>query len=180
MPAISAFDMLKIGVGPSSSHTLGPWRAVERWIREHSPRYSDRGIDGIEVDLFGSLALTGKGHATDKAIALALLGADPQSVDTRQIPALLEALRLRGSVELFGRAVAFDVDKHIQFHREARLPGHANGMVIRASSQGKWEAATYYSIGGGFVIAEGEQEGSGSSRPPRRPLPYPCETGAQM
>ncbi len=180
MPAISAFDMLKIGVGPSSSHTLGPWRAVERWIREHSPRYSDRGIDGIEVDLFGSLALTGKGHATDKAIALALLGADPQSVDTRQIPALLEALRLRGSVELFGRAVAFDVDKHIQFHREARLPGHANGMVIRASSQGQWEAATYYSIGGGFVIAEGEQEGSGSSRPPRRPLPYPCETGEQM
>ena len=104
--ALSVFDMLKIGVGPSSSHTLGPWRAVQRWLGE----LAEAGVEpaAVEVHLYGSLALTGRGHCTDQAVMLALLGYDPVTVPVDQIPELVADLARRQRVGVAGRTVPFD------------------------------------------------------------------------
>ena len=206
--AISAFDMLKIGIGPSSSHTLGPWRAVQRWMRDIATRPfaapssgAESTLESVEVVLYGSLALTGKGHATDKAITLALLGHDPETVDVARIPAILDAagrdrripLRLVDGVR---RVVPFDPATDIRFRTAEQLPGHANGMkiivrwsgTVPGTTKSEW---TYYSIGGGFVIEEGEAPGSPPSNDTHpnapadthhaaSPLPHPFDTGAEL
>ena len=105
MEAISVFDMLKIGVGPSSSHTLGPWRAVQRWLAEDLGEVAPQ---RIELHLYGSLALTGRGHATDVALCLALLGEDPVTVDVDSIAPRVQALREARQIRLHDQAVAFD------------------------------------------------------------------------
>lgn len=164
--------MLKIGVGPSSSHTLGPWRAVERWLGE----IGDLAPEAVQVHLYGSLALTGRGHCTDQAIMLALLGHDPETVPVDAIPALVADLALARRVEIGGRLVPFDPATDIVFHPSERLPGHANGMRCVATASGEAHASTYYSVGGGFVLKEGETvaEASGVA------LPYPAQVPAQL
>ncbi len=172
--ALSVFDMLKIGVGPSSSHTLGPWRAVQRWLGE-TAHLGDR-VEAVEVHLYGSLALTGRGHCTDQAVMLALLGHDPVTVDVDQIPAFVAALAARRAVEMGGREVRFDPATDIVFHPSERLPGHANGMTCVAVTRGARHASTYYSVGGGFVVAEGDAVAqSGQIR-----LPHPAQVPAEM
>ncbi len=173
--ALSVFDMLKIGVGPSSSHTLGPWRAVQRWLSELPAGLAAR-IDGVEIHLYGSLALTGRGHCTDQAVMLALLGHDPVTIDVERIPTFVADLGVRQSVTVGGRAVRFDPTSDIVFHPSERLPGHANGMTCVAVADGIEHASTYYSVGGGFVVAQGEVA---DQRAGIR-LPHPAQVPAEM
>ncbi len=155
MECISVFDMLKIGIGPSSSHTLGPWRAAERFIGELNAKNVFHSITSIRIEAYGSLALTGKGHATDIALMMGLTGADPVTVPIENIEGIiqkikeLKILRLNNTLEL-----PFDPKLDIVFVREF-LPFHANGMIFKATlANGKKIKETYYSIGGGFVVKE--------------------------
>ncbi len=170
MEAISVFDMLKIGVGPSSSHTLGPWRAVQRWLRELSAEIDPSDIDHIQILLYGSLALTGRGHCTDTAISLALLGHDPVTVPVENIRQYVSDLERSKSVDIGNHWVPFDPVSDIIFLKSERLPGHANGMVCRASLGERVLESTYYSVGGGFVVREGDENGDAQSVT----LPYPA------
>ena len=171
------FDMLKIGVGPSSSHTLGPWRAVQRWIGELDAAGVLGQVEAVRVHLYGSLALTGRGHCTDQAVALALLGFDPVTVPVEEIPTLVAGLARDKHVVLGGAAVPFDPAEDVVFHPSERLPGHANGMTCVATVGGAARASTYYSVGGGFVVAEGEAaaQAAGSVR-----LPHPAQVPAEL
>ncbi|WP_299667994.1 L-serine ammonia-lyase [uncultured Polaribacter sp.] len=153
---ISVFDMLKIGVGPSSSHTLGPWRAAEQWIQKLKENKKFYVIDGIQVDLYGSLSLTGKGHATDLAIQLGLSGADPEYIPIESIASIID--EIKNNQQLFfnqERFVPF-FKTSIIFNREF-LPFHANGIKFTGFSKGE-EISTqrYYSIGGGFIVQEND------------------------
>ena len=175
METLSVFDMLKIGVGPSSSHTLGPWRAVQRWASE----LAAEGVapEAAEVHLYGSLALTGRGHCTDQAVCLGLLGYEPETVPVDRIAEIVAGLGREKAVPLAGRRARFDPAVDIVFHPAERLPGHANGMRCVALGGGAvLHEAAYYSVGGGFVVREGEgpPEASGAA------LPYPCQVPAEL
>lgn len=155
MECISIFDMLKIGIGPSSSHTLGPWRAAERWIRHLEKENLFEKTTSISIDLYGSLSLTGKGHYTDLAVILGLAGTDPEYIPTENIRPLIATIKKEQSI-LFGnkKQLNFSPEKDITFHKDF-LPFHANGMTFKAYENGKLLSEdTYYSIGGGFVVRE--------------------------
>ena len=139
MESLSVFDMLKVGIGPSSSHTLGPWRAVQRWLGELAGELEPDGglatVDHVEVHLYGSLALTGQGHATDQAIALALLGHEPETVPVAGIAGFVHDLAASKKLVALGGVAAdvdFDMATDIVFHIDERLPGHANGLTCWA------------------------------------------------
>ncbi len=177
MSALSVFDMLKIGVGPSSSHTLGPWRAIQRWLAELRQDGPLEAVDRIQVVLYGSLALTGRGHCTDKAICLALLGYEPETVPVDQIDAVIDALGKRRHLILTpGREIPFDPVSDIVYLKAERLPFHANGMKCLASAGDRRLESVYYSTGGGFVVKEGENEHPESTLS----LPYPTERAADL
>ena len=177
MEALSVFDMLKVGVGPSSSHTLGPWRAVQRWLDELAADTGLATVNRVEVRLYGSLALTGRGHCTDQAIMLALLGHDPETVPVAQIPAFIADLSLARQLELApGHIIAFDPETDIVYVPSERLPGHANGMICRAETRAGASEATYFSVGGGFVMREGDGPTASSSVT----LPYPAQVPEQL
>lgn len=154
MEAISVFDIFKIGVGPSSSHTLGPWRAAQQFLRT----CRDRGILGqiqhLRVDLYGSLAKTGKGHGTDRAVILGLLDVDPVTCDTSCLAAQIEEVRTHQSLALGGGpTVPFRPAHDLRFHMRVTLPFHPNGLTFVAHlTDGSTHEETYYSIGGGFVV----------------------------
>lgn len=181
MNAISVFDILKIGVGPSSSHTLGPWRAVQRWLERLRAANLTARVTRVTVDLYGSLALTGVGHATDLAVRLALEGHDPETISPAEIPTILSHQENTRSVLLpRGARIEFVAHRDILFHGGTRLSAHANALRCNA-----WDAdgqaldhGVYYSVGGGFVVAEGETEAE--TAPPLRPLPYPCDSAADV
>ena len=124
MECISVFDMLKIGVGPSSSHTLGPWRAAERWIKELKDKKRFDKVEKITVDLYGSLSLTGKGHATDLAVILGLTGADPERMPIEDIDTIINDVKTN-NVLMFNneRTIPFDFKSNIVFNRKS-LPFH--------------------------------------------------------
>ncbi len=177
MPAISVFDMLKIGVGPSSSHTLGPWRAVQRWLKELENDVNLDEVTQIQIALYGSLALTGRGHCTDKAVSLALLGYDPETIPVAEIENLLADLREKKTIPLGdGHEVTFDPETDIWYQTREKLPFHANGMRCIATVGEQTYKGTYYSVGGGFVVKEGEEEADEDNVQ----LPYPCEVSDQL
>ena len=153
---ISVFDMLKIGVGPSSSHTLGPWRAAQVWVQKLRDTTLFDAIDTIKVDLYGSLSLTGKGHATDLAILLGLSEADPEYIPIEDIFTIVDRINVQKELHFKGgKNIVFPNDS-IQFHKEF-LPFHANGVTFRGFSKGnEISTETYYSIGGGFIIQEND------------------------
>ena len=180
MECISVFDMLKIGIGPSSSHTLGPWRAAERWIAELEQEGLFEEVVEINVYVYGSLSLTGKGHATDLAIILGLSGADPVEIPIADIDGII-ALVKKDKVLNFAnkRAIAFDPGTNIIFKREF-LPFHANGMKFEAMlSTGKKATKTYYSIGGGFVVVK-ERKNAKKNKDVFATFPFPIEKGVQL
>lgn len=155
MEYISVFDMLKIGVGPSSSHTLGPWRAAEAWLVSlKKAQYFDQ-IDQIEIDLFGSLSLTGKGHATDMALILGLSGCDPERMPVEDIARITQTVQHEKRINLNGqKEIQFDQSIAIRFNSEF-LPFHSNGLKFTAIlADGKKLEEIYYSIGGGFIVQE--------------------------
>ena len=180
MECISVFDMLKIGVGPSSSHTLGPWRAAERWIGELEEEGLFEKVESIKAYLYGSLCLTGKGHATDVAVVMGLLGTDPVTVDIDSISGSID--RIKSEKELdFGekKRIPFSFQDDIVFIREF-LPFHANGMRFEANlADGRTVSETYYSIGGGFVVKE-ERIHAKENKETFKTFPHPVRTGDEL
>ncbi len=155
----SLFELFKIGIGPSSSHTMGPMRAALRFARELESTGLTSRAASIRVDLYGSLALTGLGHGTDRAILLGLSGHTPEGIDPAEIEATLSAIRAAGKLELPGHhTILFEEAKHLLFHRDQMYPvanivSHPNGMRFSAFDQG-WSSALeriFFSIGGGFI-----------------------------
>jgi len=176
--AISVFDMFKIGVGPSSSHTLGPWRAAQRFITSLQKKRSLSNLVALKVILYGSLAKTGKGHGTDIAIQLGLAGEDPVTFDPalidRSIEAIRESRRLRVNGE---QEIDFDPATAIEFLYTETLPYHPNAVTFLATlDNGDSFAETWYSIGGGFVKKEGEEAGGHSAVQ----LPFPINTADDL
>lgn len=180
MECISVFDMLKIGVGPSSSHTLGPWRAAERWIGELKEQSVFEDVQHISVFLYGSLSLTGKGHATDVAVVMGLMGTDPQTVPIDSISGSIDRVKTENKLNFSGeREISFHFDKDIVFKKEF-LPFHANGIRFEAKlTDGTSVSETYYSIGGGFVVKE-ELINSKENKETFKSFPYPVQTGSEL
>ena len=180
MECISVFDMLKIGIGPSSSHTLGPWRAAERWINELKEELLFDSVERIQVDLYGSLSLTGKGHATDYAVLLGLSGANPETIPTEIIGTIVIAIK--NSKELHfnsERLIPFDPVTDIKFNREF-LPFHANGVTFTAYVNGKEYPSTFYSIGGGFVVKEELYDSKNNLEIIQNTFPYSIQKGSEL
>jgi len=152
---ISIFDMLKIGIGPSSSHTLGPWRAAERFISELRSENLISTTIRLKVDLYGSLSLTGKGHATDLALMLGLSGQDPENIPIQNIAGITKNIEDNKEINLGNeKQIPFYFLQDIVFNRDF-LPFHSNGLIFTAFTSDNQEySATYYSIGGGFVVKE--------------------------
>jgi L-serine dehydratase len=158
---ISVFDIFKIGVGPSSSHTVGPMRAARQFGLDLEAAGLLSRTAKVAVQLYGSLALTGKGHGTDRAVLLGLMGETPDGVDPEAIDALVGAVRASGRLNLLGRReIAFDEPLDLLYLKTEVLPQHSNGMRFTALDAGdrKLLAGEFYSIGGGFVIRGGEEE----------------------
>ncbi|WAL67052.1 L-serine ammonia-lyase [Amycolatopsis cynarae] len=173
--AISVFDLFSIGIGPSSSHTVGPMRAACLFVAA----LAEEGLLGrttrVRVELFGSLGATGHGHGSDRAVLLGLSGERPEDVDTASVPEKVSRIRETGLLPLpGGPEIAFDERTDLVLHRRRSLPEHPNGMVFRAFGPDLLAERTYYSVGGGFVrgehgIAEDDTK-----------LPHPFSTGAEL
>lgn len=179
METISVFDMLSIGVGPSSSHTLGPWRAANSWIDKLKEQGLFDKVATVTVDLYGSLSLTGKGHATDIACMLGLMGTDPVTHPIENIDADISAIRKNKELQLGGtRTIAFDPQTDIVFNKNF-LPFHPNGITLTASlSDGSQKAETYYSIGGGFVVQKEQPDKLNAQD--TRAFPFPIDTADHL
>ncbi|GLU44553.1 L-serine ammonia-lyase [Allomuricauda sp. NBRC 101325] len=180
MECISVFDMLKIGVGPSSSHTLGPWRAAERWITELKEQSVFEDVQSISVSLYGSLSLTGKGHATDVAVVMGLMGTDPETVAIDSIDSSIDQLKSYKVLNFGGdKNIPFSFESDITFKKEF-LPFHANGIQFKAKLEnGKTTSETYYSIGGGFVVKE-ERLHAKENKETFKTFPHPVKTGDEL
>jgi len=177
MQRISVFDMLKIGVGPSSSHTMGPWRAAERFLKTLKERGKLAAVQRVQVDLYGSLAKTGKGHGTDIAVLMGLQGANPATCDTAPIPGMVAHIEQAAAISLMGEhTIPFNLKTDLHFQYDHTLPYHPNGMQFMAELAGdETIAEIYYSVGGGFVVKEGE-----SLNDVTVTLPYPCDVAADL
>lgn len=180
MECISVFDMLKIGVGPSSSHTLGPWRAAERWIQELKDKKRFEKVEKITVDLYGSLSLTGKGHATDYAVILGLTGADPERIPVENISSIIDDVKTHNVLMLNNeKSIPFNFKSNIIFNRKF-LPFHSNGMVFTALINSRNYKSTYYSIGGGFVVQEERKNSKANKITFYCTFPYPVSYGKEL
>lgn len=179
MEPISVFDMFKVGVGPSSSHTLGPWRAAQRFLSALEKRSNPSAVDKVQVELYGSLALTGEGHGTDLAILLGLSGQDPETIPLDEVQQIPDRIKTEQQIQLFGtHTIPFNSAQALIFHYDQCLEQHANGMKLHA-----WDKAgnllhsdTYFSIGGGFVVREGET----LDETPQVDLPFPVTNATQL
>jgi L-serine dehydratase len=177
MESISVLDMFKIGVGPSSSHTLGPWKACLKFIDRIGS--SIENVKRLEVQLYGSLAKTGAGHGTDIAIMLGLNGFDPVTFDVEQIDSAIEKIRSEKKLNLNSTVwIDFDPDTSIHFLKSEMLPYHPNALrFICELADSTLVKETYYSIGGGFVVQEGEEDRSETDD---IPLPYPVNSASEL
>jgi L-serine dehydratase len=178
MAAISVFDIFKIGVGPSSSHTLGPWRAAQQFTELCQQRGLLDAVVKLHVELLGSLAKTGKGHGTDVAVVLGLQGEDPVTCDTAAIPGKLAAVRAAGSIVLAGRrTIPFRLAEDVRFNPTITPSFHPNCLRFSATlADGRELTATYYSIGGGFVVAEDTAPEAAATCQ----LPLPIDSAADL
>ena len=177
MERISVFDIFKIGIGPSSSHTMGPWRAAQRFLREMSDLGKFDNIQSVQVELYGSLAKTGKGHGTGLAVVLGLNGDDPVTIPVEKVQSTVEQIRTSGQINLAGRrTIPFQPERDVVFLYDQALPYHANGLIFRAFyHDDSGESQTYYSVGGGFVVKEGEQNQGADAV-----LPFPIDHGSEL
>ncbi len=180
--SLSVFDMFSIGIGPSSSHTVGPMRAARQFVEALASTSGLAAVESVKAELFGSLGHTGKGHGSDIAVILGLEGERPEEVDCDSVPARISGVTETARLKLLGQQpVKFRPSEDILFHKRQSLPRHPNGMRFSAVLSGRGEPFTrvYYSVGGGFVVnddgtptaARGAQE---------RKLPYPFKTGTEM
>jgi L-serine dehydratase len=177
---ISAFDLFKIGIGPSSSHTVGPMRAAGMFAR--SLRDERVPVARVRAELFGSLGATGHGHGSVPAVVLGLAGEMPETVDPAAAGPMVAAAGRSGRLRLAsGHQIAFDPAADIVLHRRERLSFHSNGMRFTATDEAGREVSvrTYYSVGGGFVLGE-DGTGAAAPVPDDTPVPYPFRTAAQL
>jgi len=176
--AISVFDMFKIGVGPSSSHTLGPWRAAQRFTHSLEEKGLLDDVKTIRVILYGSLAKTGVGHGTDVAVQLGLSGDDPVTFDVNNISAKMADIKQMKKILLTGKhEIDFDPAEDIEFLYGESLPFHPNALSFLVEfNNGETLSETYYSVGGGFVVKEGE----GNNRKSEVTLPFPVNTANEL
>jgi L-serine dehydratase len=177
--AVSVFDLFKIGIGPSSSHTVGPMRAAKMFTQRLASEGALPLATRVKCELYGSLGATGKGHGTGIAVLLGLSGLEPDTVDPDEIPRIVGAIRERGLVELSGRgAIAFEEKADVLYYASKTLPFHANGLTFTAFGERGDEllAQTYYSVGGGFVVSEQVADDGPRHKavaPDTTALPYP-------
>ncbi len=176
--AISIFDMFKIGVGPSSSHTLGPWRAALRLLDTLKKNASLQEVTSVRVLLYGSLAKTGKGHGTDIAVQLGLCGEDPETFIVENLHARVNDISNMNKLLLSGiHEIEFDPREDIDFLMNDSLPFHPNALSFLVTfNDGKQIAETFYSVGGGFIMKELEENVMGSEIQ----LPFPIDTADQL
>jgi L-serine dehydratase len=184
--AVSVFDLFKIGIGPSSSHTVGPMRAARLFTLRLEHEGLLLGTARVLSQLYGSLGATGKGHGSDKAVLLGLAGHEPDTVDVDAVPALLAAMRGEGRIALLGRqVVGFNEKDDLKFFRRETLPFHANGLRFTAFDAAGAELASrvYYSVGGGFVVSD-EVAADGAKQkviaPDTTVLPHPFRSGEEL
>jgi L-serine dehydratase len=183
--SLSIFDIFSVGIGPSSSHTVGPMKAVHAFLNEVIKLKKFKDIHTLKCDFYGSLALTGKGHGSDKAIILGALGYTPETIDSDEIPNYLEKNKVEKKVYAkFGRNrhhINLDPKKDIKFHRRVNLPFHPNGMAFAVFDKKGNELlrAIYYSIGGGFVLTEEEAKANEFPEATIK-LKYPFSSGAEL
>ncbi|MEZ4399416.1 MAG: L-serine ammonia-lyase [Kofleriaceae bacterium] len=177
---LSVFDIFKIGIGPSSSHTVGPMRAARRFAEHLEETGLVSTTAAVKVELFGSLGFTGKGHGSDVAVLLGLEGEDPETVDVDAVPTRIAAIAQSGELRLLGRhPVELLPASAILFRRRETLPLHSNGMrfTARAADGATVAAKVFYSVGGGFVVsADGVPDGAAEVRP----VPHPFSSGAEL
>jgi L-serine dehydratase len=182
VPYCGVFDLFKIGIGPSSSHSVGPMRAAEAFLTELRQAGLFHSVARIQVDLYGSLALTGVGHGTDSAVLMGLEGETPDAVDTESIPDRLIAIRDSGRLTLGGlRPIAFREETDLVFNRRTFLDFHPNALRFQAfNSVDVTEpclSSTYFSIGGGFIVREGA---STENAAPPPPVPFPFHSARDL
>ncbi|WP_417225981.1 L-serine ammonia-lyase [Amphritea sp.] len=180
--SLSIFDLFKVGVGPSSSHTVGPMVAANRFLDELTQRDQLTQVEQLKVGLYGSLAMTGKGHSTDVAVMVGLLGETPDQVDPDSVPVLVEQIKQTGQLMLAGqRQIRFSPDTELLFHFAQTLPKHPNGMRFQAFDAAGiiLHDAIFYSVGGGFVLSDAE-----ASQSPAQAddvvLPYDFNNGVEL
>ncbi len=188
----SIFDLFKIGIGPSSSHTMGPMRAARTFVASLDARHCLDNVAELRAELYGSLALTGIGHATDRAVLLGLLGEEPSTVDPALVDGKVQEVRATGTLALLGRhPIPFHEREHLLFHRDQMLPPgahthHPNGLRFSAfAAAGQLLLAqVYFSIGGGFIIEDSTgEDGAGLDNAPvmtTTALPYPFRNAAEL
>ncbi|MCC6076830.1 L-serine ammonia-lyase [Pseudomonas sp. GCM10022188] len=176
--SLSVFDLFKIGIGPSSSHTVGPMRAAARFVGELREAGLLAATARLKIELYGSLGATGRGHASDSAVLLGLEGEQPDRIDTTYIPQRLEQIRASGELRLGGeRPIRFVEREHLLMLRKS-LPRHPNGLILRAFDAAGLQihSGEYYSVGGGFVVAADESAAGEDARA----LPYPFHSAAEL
>jgi len=181
--AVSTFDLFKIGIGPSSSHTVGPMRAsarfVQRWLVQEG---NLQACARIRAELYGSLALTGKGHGSDKAVLLGLEGQWPHLIDPDHIEPMLARIRKDRNLRISaGKSISFDEKTDLVFNKRQKLPFHSNGMRFTAFDAAGAELCTreYYSVGGGFVVNQ-DEAAQDRITADTTVLPYPFKSGAEL
>lgn len=177
--AISVFNLFSIGIGPSSSHTVGPMRAARQFASNLEQEKLLLKVDRVRVDLYGSLALTGKGHGTDLAVLLGLEGETPEGIDPNQVHPKVETIRSTHRLNLMGkRSVVFDESKELIFHYDKQLPFHPNGMRFHAfDSEGKEiKTEVFYSVGGGFIVTHAAASADAHLGENAHHLPFPFKT----
>lgn len=172
MDSISAFEIIKIGIGPSSSHTMGPWRAAELFTKTLAQSGLIKEVKQIKAELFGSLAKTGKGHGTDVAVLLGLDGEDYTLIDTSLIDAKIDRIKKEHTIHLQGKyQIPFHYNDDCIFHFQESLPFHPNGLRFTAwFEDGTFKKEEYFSVGGGFVVQERDK----AVAVERKVTPYPC------
>ena len=175
---ISVFDIFKIGIGPSSSHTLGPWRAAQQFINGLIKNDLLKNVEQVKILLYGSLAKTGKGHGTDIAVLLGLTGADPVTFDVNAITSTVEEIKNSKKISLnANKSINFSYAEDLLFLYAESLPFHPNAVTFQALlNNGKAFSETYYSVGGGFVVKEGDN----GSEKEQVDLPFPVEKASEL
>jgi L-serine dehydratase len=181
---ISVFDLFKVGIGPSSSHTVGPMRAANTFVARLATEGLLARTARVRAEMFGSLGVTGHGHGTVKAVVLGLEGEQPDLVDPEAAESRVAAARTENRLRLAGkRLIAFSMDDDLVLHRRKRLPFHSNGMRFTATDADGHVLMRreYYSVGGGFVLDQDEIEHSDITADDRaRPVPHPFSTGDEL
>ena len=178
--SLSVFEIFKIGIGPSSSHTMGPMNAARSFVDSLKAQALLTRTAAVTAELYGSLALTGRGHCTDRAILLGLEGMRPETIDSSQVEPTVDRIRRAKRLRLRDeQEITFDEALHLLFHHDQVLPGHSNGMrfTARDAAGSVLAAEEYYSTGGGFIVKAGEQAGQSAQR---AVAPYEFNSAAEL